>query len=106
MIRTPLDQLQARAEHWLTRIQTHHPSARVTSGRSTIGGGSLPGETLPTFLLAIPAAGTLAERYMGALREQPIPVIARVADGELQFDPRTVYPEQEDQLIAAINRLA
>jgi L-seryl-tRNA(Ser) seleniumtransferase len=96
MIAAPLDDLRRRAEAWCQALGT----GEVIPGESTVGGGSLPEETLPTFLLAVPARSPdrLAER----LRQGQPPVIARVQAERLVLDPRSVLPEQDDQLLEAL----
>jgi L-seryl-tRNA(Ser) seleniumtransferase len=54
MIATPIESLRQRAQRWATTLEQWGIKANVIDGQSTIGGGSLPGETLPTCLLAIP----------------------------------------------------
>ena len=60
--------------------------ASVIDGQSTVGGGSLPGETLPTKLVAVPHSG--AEAQAAHLRTHG--VVGRVQGGQLLLDPRTV----------------
>jgi L-seryl-tRNA(Ser) seleniumtransferase len=72
----------------------------VVSGESTVGGGSLPGETLPTFLLALDVRNP--DRFMKGLRQLTPPVVARLENDRILFDPRTVLPEQETNLLTAI----
>ncbi|MBM3944998.1 MAG: L-seryl-tRNA(Sec) selenium transferase, partial [SAR202 cluster bacterium] len=69
-------------------------------GRSAIGGGSLPGETLPSRVLAIesPDPDGLAAR----LRHAVPPVIGHIEDGLLLLDPRTVPPEQDGAFLNAL----
>jgi L-seryl-tRNA(Ser) seleniumtransferase len=85
---------------WQTRLVTRGVAAEVQPGESAVGGGSLPGETLPTTLLAVayPAPDAVA----AALRRQPTPVIGRIQQDRLLFDPRTVLPEQEETLLTAL----
>lgn len=89
-------QLQARANAWSEKLG----SGEVVAGQSTVGGGSLPEETLPTWLLAL----TLPQpnRVLARLRAASPPVIARVEADRVVFDPRTVLPEQDDALLAGI----
>jgi L-seryl-tRNA(Ser) seleniumtransferase len=96
MIAAPLEGLQGRAEAWCQALGT----GEVIPGESTVGGGSLPGETLPTFLFAVPVRSPdrLAER----LRQGQPPVIARVQDERLVLDPRSVLPEQDNWLLEAL----
>jgi L-seryl-tRNA(Ser) seleniumtransferase len=69
----------------------------VVDGRSTVGGGSLPGETLPTRLLALPALHP--DQLAVALRNADPPVVSRIEDDRLVLDPRTVLPEEEQALL-------
>ena len=98
MIALSLEDLRRRAEAWASSI----PGADVVEGRSAIGGGSLPGETLPTMLLRLPGRLS-AERVLGQLRRQPLPVIARVEERRVLLDPRTVRPEDDASLLAGIH---
>lgn len=100
MIAAPIAELQARAAGWRTFLAAQGIVAEVHTGESAVGGGSLPGETLPTALLAIdhPAPDAIA----AALRRQPTPVICRIQQDRLLFDPRTVLPEQEETLLTAL----
>ena len=72
----------------------------VVESRSPIGGGSLPGETLPSWVLAIHCAETVggADRVLNNLRMCDKPVIGRIADEQVLLDPRTVLPEQDADL--------
>jgi L-seryl-tRNA(Ser) seleniumtransferase len=97
MIAARPEDLRARAAAWAHGLR----SGEVIQGRSTVGGGSLPEETLPTSLLALdtPQPNLMAER----LRLSASPVIARVEADRLVFDPRTVLPEEEQALLAGIS---
>ena len=89
--------VQRRARHFQARMAESGIEAKVIRGESTIGGGSLPGETLATFLLAldIPRPDGAAASLRGA---EP-PVICRIQNAQLLFDLRTVLPEQEQSLL-------
>jgi L-seryl-tRNA(Ser) seleniumtransferase len=65
-----------------------------------VGGGSLPGETLPTQLVALDAASP--DAVATQLRSGESPVIARIEEDRLVLDPRTVLPEQEAALYQAV----
>ena len=75
--------------------------------RSAIGGGSLPGETLPTWALALDTQGFPggAEGVMRRPRQSSPPVVARVEDDRVLLDPRTVGPEEDADLLTALGRL-
>jgi L-seryl-tRNA(Ser) seleniumtransferase len=103
MIGAPLDALQARTENWRDQLARAGLHCAVIEGRSTVGGGSLPGESLPTALLAVdvPSPDEAAAR----LRAHDPPVIGRIEDDRLVFDPRTVLPDDEAALLAALRSL-
>ncbi len=69
-----------------TLMQQRSLDAAVIDGQSTVGGGSLPGETLPTKLVAVRHRGAAAQ----AARLRTHGIIARVQEGQLMLDPRTV----------------
>jgi L-seryl-tRNA(Ser) seleniumtransferase len=93
--------LEARARAWADALASAGLSAGLRPGQSAIGGGSLPGQTLPTTLLAL--AATQADALAARLRGDDPPVVARIEDNALLFDPRTVLPGQEEALLAAIH---
>ncbi|MGI6208745.1 MAG: L-seryl-tRNA(Sec) selenium transferase [Anaerolineae bacterium] len=95
MIAAPLPSLEARAARWRDALG----QGELRASRSAIGGGSLPGQTLPTVVLAVPLPDPQAAA--AALRQGEPPVVARVEDDALVFDPRTVLPEQDEAFIAA-----
>lgn len=94
--------LQARAER-LQAALDFLPGARVVAGESSIGGGALPGEKLPTFLLEIPVENP--ERWHRALLAGERPVICRRAGAGLAIDLRTVFPAEEGELVAELKRV-
>ncbi len=99
MISMPLEEIHKRAEHWRELVG----AGEVIPGRSTVGGGSLPGETLPTFLLALQVRSP--NRFLARLRDLRPPVIARIEAEQVMFDPRTVLPEQDGALLAGIKEI-
>ncbi len=103
-------EVKSRAETWATNLGLMGVGCSLIPGRSTIGGGSLPGETLPTWLVSIRPghsednggdadAGGLASRLR---TDAAVPIIGRVEEGALLLDPRTVLPPQEATLLAEI----
>jgi L-seryl-tRNA(Ser) seleniumtransferase len=106
----PLAELRRRAEAWAEALRAHGLPAAAIEGESTIGGGSLPGETQPTVLCAIHLsdaaaamdAGTLATR----LRLGEPAVVARVYHDRLLLDPRTVQPSEDETLVSAVLAVA
>lgn len=97
MIAAPVEALEQRARAWAETLGAHGIPAEVVEGHSAVGGGSLPGETLPTRLLALSVASPNA--LAARLRAADPPVIARIERERLLLDPRTVLPEQDEPLI-------
>lgn len=88
----------------VARLAGQIPGAEVIPGQSVTGGGSTPEQTLPTALLAIPASSATKAEH--ALRNGNPPVIARIDGDRLLIDLRTVAPEEEPQLLAALQALS
>ena len=87
--------LREQAEAWVRMLAGMGISAEAVPGRSTVGGGSLPGETLPTWLVAVARnEGTGPSASAARLRCGDPPLVARIVDDRLVLDPRTVLPEQ------------
>jgi L-seryl-tRNA(Ser) seleniumtransferase len=99
-------ELANRAENWRKGLGDIRAKAEVVEGQSAIGGGSLPGETLPTALLAIRLGDTRAAGAAAArLRAGSPPVVGRVERGTLLLDPRTVLPDEEEKLVYALRKV-
>jgi L-seryl-tRNA(Ser) seleniumtransferase len=93
MISRDIDGIRDQAVKWKKILQT----GEVIPSFSMVGGGSLPGENLPTFLLSIAAKSP--DRFMKRLRDLKVPVIARIENDRVVFDPRTVLPAQESTMM-------
>ena len=102
--------VKVRADAWSSSLESMGVECSVIEGKSTIGGGSLPGETLPTWLVSVRPghpedsggaadAGGLASRLRS---DAAVPVIGRVEEGALLLDPRTVLPRQEAILLTEV----
>jgi len=98
MLRQSADQIRVRAE----RLAARMPGVRaeIVPGNSVIGGGATPEQTIPTWLIAVEYADVVqAERR---LREGDPPIVARIEDGRLMLDLRTVLPDEEDAVERAL----
>lgn len=107
-IALPLEEIRGRAEHWAEALCGWGVAARVVEGESTIGGGSLPGETLPTLLCAVEGGEGAALDVMACaarLRLGDPAVVARVYRDTLLLDPRAVLPEEDERLLGALRRV-
>ena len=101
MISTSVEAIKERAQRWQSRLGS---GADVEPSRSAIGGGSLPGETLPSWVLALTCRDNSGgpEEMMARLRLADPPVVARVEEDRVLLDPRTVLPEEEEALLQAV----
>jgi L-seryl-tRNA(Ser) seleniumtransferase len=100
MIAMPLAVLSARAAYWAAEARSHGIPATTVPAASTVGGGSLPGETLPTCALAL--AHPVPDAVAAALRSGDPPVVVRISEGQLILDPRTVPQEADSLLLQAL----
>lgn len=107
MIAAKRDDLAARAQAWAAAIAARSVAldGEVHPAESAIGGGSLPGVTLPTVVLAVRPRHGSVDGAAAALRQAPTPVIARIEKDCLLFDPRTVAAEEEPALLDALAAL-
>jgi len=76
------------------------PAATLRTGTSVAGGGSLPGEGLESILIEVDPSPAGASAVLARLRSGDPPVVARAERGRVVLDLRTVPPEQ-DALVAA-----
>jgi L-seryl-tRNA(Ser) seleniumtransferase len=100
MLAMPPETLFARAADWAAEMRSHGIPATVVPAASTVGGGSLPGETLPTRALAL--AHSAPDAVAAALRAGDPPVVVRISEGQLLLDPRTVPPDADGLLLRAL----
>ena len=104
MISTPVAEIDRRAQKW---AQVLGDLAQVVAGETMIGGGSLPGGTLPTRLVAISDKKdqNVAQVLSRKLRSQEIPVIGRISEDVLLLDPRSVFPEEDKIVLKMLRNL-
>jgi L-seryl-tRNA(Ser) seleniumtransferase len=104
MIATPLENLTRRARKWQRALKDSGVPTAVIAAESTVGGGSLPGQTLPTRVLAleVPSPDPLAARLRHPEPSNGPPIVPRIEDDRLLLDPRTVLPEQDTILVKAL----
>ena len=104
MMRASKDEIGKRAEIAAQKLASAALKVKIADGESVIGGGAAPSAVLPTRLLAVSCDDLSAEELAERLRASDPPVIARVEDGRVLLDLRTVFPDQDDVVVSALNR--
>jgi L-seryl-tRNA(Ser) seleniumtransferase len=107
MICTTAAEIAQRAQAFVERLRPSLPkdaTAEIIKGNSVIGGGSTPDQSLPTFLVAITSRHHSAAEIEARLRnpQSGLPIITRVERNKLVVDLRTVHPNEESALVAAM----
>jgi L-seryl-tRNA(Ser) seleniumtransferase len=99
MISMPLSEVKARAENWARDLG----AGSVEESEATVGGGSLPGESFPSYLFSLSVKNP--DKFLKKLRQQNPPIIARTENDKILFDPRTVLLEQDHLLLTILHSL-
>jgi L-seryl-tRNA(Ser) seleniumtransferase len=107
MMRMTADEIRARAEV-LSKAVGNPPErlAGVIHGESVIGGGTAPTVKLPTFLVAVTHKDLSADDILARLRRHSPPIVARIEDGRVLLDLRTVFPEQDAAIVEAFRSIS
>jgi L-seryl-tRNA(Ser) seleniumtransferase len=98
MMRLSKDAIGERAEALAARVAAPKLTVEIVDGESILGGGAAPSSVLPTRVLALTCEGLSADELASRLRGSEPPIIARVEDGRVLLDLRTVFPEQDEAL--------
>jgi L-seryl-tRNA(Ser) seleniumtransferase len=106
MMRLTKSEIAHRAEALAAQITLPGLNVEVADGESLLGGGAAPSSVLPTRVLAITCEGLSADELSARLRAAEPPIIARVEEGRVLLDLRTVFPEQDDAIAAAFARIS
>jgi len=123
MMRLTKNEIGRRAEALAAKVRSDensHPSRKergkdgapwkleiaFVDGESVIGGGAAPSAVLPTRLLAVSREGLSADELAARLRGSDPPIIARVEEGRVLLDLRTVFPEQDEAIVKALEQIA
>jgi L-seryl-tRNA(Ser) seleniumtransferase len=102
MLRASLEDIGRRAERLAARLNSLPEfSVLLKDGESVVGGGSTPGQSLPTKLVVITHTHHSAQNLSAMLRRNRPPIVARLEKDELLLDLRTVLDDQQEQEIAA-----
>ncbi|HYY70290.1 MAG TPA: hypothetical protein VE734_11205, partial [Terriglobales bacterium] len=105
VMRLNIDEIRRRAEalaETLRRSNACDLAVDIVEGASVIGGGAAPGASLPTVLLALGSQDFSADELARHLRSHEPPIVARVEQGRVLLDLRTVFPEQDASIADAL----
>jgi L-seryl-tRNA(Ser) seleniumtransferase len=110
MMRLSKDEITRRAEKIVSKVEFAEVKSaplklELVDGESVVGGGAAPSAVLPTCLIALTHAGLSADELSARLRANTPPVIARVEEGRVLLDLRTVFPEQDGVLAEMLSSL-
>ncbi len=102
MLLAPIEAIAERAAALAARLRDAGIEASIVDSASAIGGGSAPGQQLPTRAVALPPAAASAAAVERRLRLGDPAVVARIEDDRVLIDLRTVMPEEDDALAQAV----
>lgn len=107
MLRLTKQQIGERAEALAKAVISMATkwNVEIMDGESVIGGGAAPSSVLPTRVLALTRPDLSAEQLEARLRDSDPPIIARVEEGRVLLDLRTVFPEQNHLIVGALQRI-
>ena len=108
MLRLSREQIQHRAEVMKKSLESERNrlGVQIVDGQSVVGGGAAPAASLPTRLLAVTCAGLSADELAARLRACAPPIVARVEEGRVLLDLRTVFAEQDEAVARALLAVA
>jgi L-seryl-tRNA(Ser) seleniumtransferase len=101
-IARPAEKVRKLARSIASRLKKRGVDAELRDSTSQIGGGSTPGESLPTTVLAVAGLGGSPDAASRRLRMGTPSVFCRIEDDTLVFDPRTLLDGQDSELVEAI----
>ncbi len=99
MVAADNDRVRARAASWAEAAGEH---ARVVAATTMVGGGSLPGQGVPTWVVEVSVPGV--ERLHQLLRTGEPAIVGRIERGALMLDPRTVGEDDDGDVKGVLHR--
>jgi len=106
MMQVTNEALRGRAAQIVTALDGLTLTVRIGAGRAQIGGGTLPRSALASVTIDVKHPTLGAQALAARVRDQAVPVIGYVSRGSLKFDLRTVFPEQDGDVIRALRAVA
>ncbi len=106
LLQTPVAALRARAEALVGRLPASPVALRIVASKAEIGGGALPRSAIPSIALEV-SSGTFSPNELAErLRRATPPLIGYIARGKFRLDLRTVFPPQDEQVVAVLSHLS
>jgi len=105
MLSLTAGELEQRARSFIDALPQTDLTFELVAGESAIGGGAGPTSTLPTTLIAITHPSKSAQEIEHQLRTSTPPIIARIAEGKVLLDLRTVFDSEIPAIIHVLKRL-
>jgi len=106
MMRMEKSEISARAESMAEKVRSARMLAELKDGESVIGGGAAPSAVLPTRLLTVACEGLSADELASRLRQSEPAIVARVEEGRVLLDLRTVFPNQDGIVVKCLQEIA
>jgi L-seryl-tRNA(Ser) seleniumtransferase len=105
MMRLTKEEIGKRAGALASKVAAPRLKVEIVDGESILGGGAAPSSVLPTRVLALTCEGLSADELAARLRASEPSIVARVEEGRVLLDLRTVFPEQDAAVVSALNRI-
>jgi L-seryl-tRNA(Ser) seleniumtransferase len=102
MMRVTSEELRERAARMVAALDGLPLAVRIGVSSSRIGGGTLPRSALASVTVDVKHPTLGAQDLAARLRERPVPLIGYVSRGSVRLDLRTVYPQQDADVIDAL----
>lgn len=105
MLKAPASDIMTRIKKVKRKIKNDNLLLETKVGGSLIGGGSAPEQQVRTYLLLISHKNMSISALQKKLRESSTPIITRIEDNNVAIDLRTVFPDEEAELITVLNNI-
>ncbi len=102
LLQIPIDELRTRGEKLIGQLRGLPLQPRLVASKAEIGGGALPRSVIPSVALEFASGSHSPNELATLLRRARPPIIGYLAQGRFQLDLRTIFPEQDELLVAAL----
>lgn len=102
MLRTSVETLRARAQAILSALGNSELTAQIGAGQAELGGGTSPQAVIPSITIDVTPGNIPVAEIAARFRAATPPVVGYVAGGKFRLDLRTIFPEQDEDLVRAL----